>query len=87
MITSIGSGESLNRLANMIETVVGTNVYDPPITAGSLLPNNVCFKVFKPATKSRVWITFAFSSYNNWKKHLEYVLVNFEGKPNKSKSI
>lgn len=71
----------------MIETVVGTNVYDPPITAGSLVPNNVCFKVFKPATKSRVWITLAFSSYNNGKKHLDIFGVNLEGNPNKSKSL
>ena len=68
--TSIGSWLSLNRPANMMEIVVGTNVYDPPITAGSLVPNKVCFNVFKPATKSRVWITLAFSSYNKSKRHM-----------------
>ena len=49
----------------MIEMVVGTKVYDPPITAGNRVPKNDCSNVFKPATKSKVWITFAFSSYKN----------------------
>lgn len=55
----------LNRLARIIDIVAGTKVYDPPMTAGSRLPNNDCSNVFKPATKRRVWITSAFSSYNN----------------------
>lgn len=48
----------------MIEIVVGTKVYDPPITAGRRVPNDVWNNVLIPATNSRVWITFAFSSYH-----------------------
>lgn len=59
--TTIGSG-SLNRLERIIEIVAATNVYDPPITAGNLVPKVDCNNVLIPATKSRVWMTFAFST-------------------------
>lgn len=38
----------------IIDIVGATKVYDPPITAGNLLPNVVCSNVFIPATRSTV---------------------------------
>ena len=62
--TDTGSGSS--HLPDRIIDIVGaTNVYEPPITTGNLVPNHVCNSVFNPATNNSVWITFAFSS---WKK-------------------
>jgi hypothetical protein len=46
----------------MIEMVGRTKVYDPPITAGSLVPKKLWRRVFIPATNSNVWITTALSS-------------------------
>ena len=54
---------SLYRPAKTIEIVVGTKEKEPPITAGNRVPNKVWHNVFKPATNSNVWITFAFSSW------------------------
>jgi hypothetical protein len=48
----------------MIEMVGRTKVYDPPITAGNLVPKKLCRRVLIPATNSNVWITTALSSYH-----------------------
>lgn len=62
--TVIGSGSS-HLLERIIEIVGATKVYEPPITTGNLVPNQFCSRVFNPATNSRVWITCAFSSWEN----------------------
>lgn len=64
--TATGSG-SFHRPDRITDIVGATKVNDPPMTVGNLVPNKVCSNVFNPATKSRVWITLAFSSYNNGK--------------------
>lgn len=41
--------------------------YDPPITTGNRVPNQVCNKVLIPATNNRVFIISAFSTYHIYK--------------------